>query len=81
MLTKDVTETIAILPDGVLEYRRTIRAFDDDGSFLGERHHRTTIPPTTDPQTLPAGRLRRVAIAVFTQETINAYVAAQGTPQ
>jgi hypothetical protein len=74
-------EAIGITPNGVLEVRRTIRAFDDDGTLIGERHHRETFVPTTDPQTLPAGRLRRVAIAVWTQATIDAYVAAQGTAQ
>jgi hypothetical protein len=76
-VTKDMIEAITILPNGVLEYRRTTRAFDDDGSFIGERHWRTTFIPTTDPATLPAGRLRRVAIAVWTQATIDAYIAAQ----
>jgi hypothetical protein len=76
-MTKDMQETIGILPNGVLEYRRIIRAFDDDGSLIGARHNRTTYVPTTDPQTLPAGRLRRVAIAVWTQNTIDAYIAEQ----
>lgn len=76
-MTKDMVEFITVVPNGVLEVRRTVRAYDDDGSFIGERHHRVAYPPTTDPNTLPAGRLRRVAIAVWTQNTIDAYIAAQ----
>lgn len=75
-MTKDIAEFIGVTNNGILEYRRTVRAFDDDGSLLGERHHRTTFPPTTDPATLPAGRLRRVANAVWTPEVIAAYIAA-----
>jgi len=77
-LTKDVQEFIGIVHNGVLEYRRTVRAFDDDGSVIGERHNRTTFVPTDTIANLPTQRLRRVATAVWTQEVIDAYIAAQG---
>ena len=77
-MTKDQQLIITILDNGILEVRRTIRAFDDDGTFIGERHHRGTFTPGTALTELPAGRIRQVANVVWTQAVIDAYLASQG---
>ena len=75
-MTKDQQLVITILDSGILEVRRTVRAFDDDGSFLGERHHRGTFTPGTPLTDLPAGRIRQVANVVWTAAVIAAYQAS-----
>lgn len=77
-MTKDQQLVITILNNGVLEVRQTVRAFDDDGSLIGERHHRGTFTPGTALTSIPAGRIRQVANLIWTQAVIDAYVASQG---
>lgn len=75
-LTKQqVVARVEILEDGVLQVQRAVRAYDDDGSLLGERFHRTTYIPGQDMTGEPP-RLRSIANAVWTQAVIDAYKAA-----
>lgn len=76
-LTKSQELLITILNDGILEVRQTVKAFDDDGSLIGERHHRGTFTPNMALADLPAGRVRQVANTVWTQAVIDAYIAKQ----
>lgn len=77
-MTKDQQLIITILDNAVLEVRRTIRAFDDDGTFIGERHHRGTFIPGTAIADLPAGRIRQIANLLWTPEVVASYQASQG---
>jgi hypothetical protein len=72
---QQVVARIEVLEDGVLQVQRAVRVHDDDGSLLGERFHRETWPPTTDPATLPP-RVRAIANVVWTQAVIDAWIAA-----
>lgn len=78
-LTSVITTTIDVRPDGVLQVRSDRVVTDDtDGSqMVGNR--RAVYTPNMDPAMLPAGRLRRVAIAVWDAATVAAYIAAQGS--
>ena len=61
-MTKDQQLVITILDNNTLEVRRTVRAFDDDGTLLGERHHRVTYSPGDIAiADLPAGKIRQIA--------------------
>jgi hypothetical protein len=59
---------------GVLSVRVTRRAFDDDGSLIGQRFMRSTLEPGSDVSTQPVV-VRRVAQAVWTQAVIDAWNA------
>jgi predicted metal-dependent HD superfamily phosphohydrolase len=71
-----VIDQITILEDGVIQVRKTKRAFDDDGSLLGERHHRYVLEPGDDVSTQPQ-RLQRITQAVWTANVISDYQAAK----
>lgn len=71
--TKDILDYLSITPDGVFEYRRVARVFED-GELLGERNHRTTYPPDTDKATMPP-KLAAIANIVWTPAVIAAWEA------
>ena len=60
-MTKDQILTLTILHNNTIEARRTIRAFDDDGSLIGERHQRVVYEVGTPFADLPAGKIRQIA--------------------
>lgn len=74
-ITKKFTEAISITEDGVLQYRRTVTAIDDDGTEIGSRNHRMTFTPGMALADLPPGRARKIANAIWDQETIDAWNA------
>jgi hypothetical protein len=75
-LTKDVTiDKIEILANGVFHIRQTLRAYDDDGSLIGERYHRYALVPGEDVAAQPA-KIRQLTNVVWTPAIIATYRAA-----
>jgi hypothetical protein len=74
--TETVIDQITILENGIIQIRQTKRVFDDDGSKLGERFHRSVLEPGDNVSALP-NRIQRIAQAVWTQAVIDAYRAAR----
>jgi hypothetical protein len=75
-LTKSVViDRIDIMADGVMFLRTVTRAFDDDGSVIGERIVRQALTPGLDVTAQPA-RVRQICNVVWTPAVIAAYQAA-----
>jgi hypothetical protein len=75
-LTKaTIIDRIEIMSDGVIFVRTVTRAFDDDGSVLGERIVRTTLTPGQDVTAQPA-KVRAICNLVWTPAVVAAYQAA-----
>jgi hypothetical protein len=75
-ITTSTTIHITIEDNGLILIRVGKRAFDDDGSLIGERFNRTTLEPGTDISTQPL-KIQRIANIVWTQAVIDAYNAAK----
>lgn len=69
-------DQIIILEDGVIQVRQVKRAFDDDGSLLGQRFNRFILEPGDNVSAQPL-RIQRITQAVWTQAVIDAYQAAK----
>lgn len=67
-------DQIIIQDDGLILLRDVLRAFDDDGSLIGVRYHRTVLEPGSDVSTQPA-KIRQVTQIFWTQAVIDAYAA------
>lgn len=67
-------DQIVIDEFGVILVRAVRRAFDDDGSLIGQRYLRELFEPGANVSTQPAV-IRRVAQAVWTQAVIDAWIA------
>lgn len=65
---------ITIEENGIIWVAQIRRAFDDDGTKIGERISRWMLEPGEDVTTQPA-LVRRVCQAVWTQAVIDAYAA------
>jgi hypothetical protein len=75
-LTKTtLIDRIEIMADGVIFVRTVTRAFDDDGSVLGERIARATLTPGQDVTAHPV-KVRAICNLVWTPAVIAAYAAA-----
>jgi len=76
-LTKTITiDKIEVTTDGTLQVREVIRAFDEDGTLIGERYHRMTHAPG-DVMTSADPRVQKIAAAVWDATTMTAYRAAR----
>jgi hypothetical protein len=73
-ITTTTTTQITVEDNGVLSVRIGKRAFDDDGTLIGERYHRVVFEPGDDVSTQPA-LLQRVANAVWTPALVTKYRA------
>ena len=74
-LTKTTTyDKIEILSNGVIQVRISLKAFDDDGSFIGERYQRYVLVPGQDITNQPT-RLQKICNAVWTAQVIADYQA------
>ncbi len=75
----DFTERTAvflgILDDGQIEYRRT-RVILENAEVVGEKHHRQVLEPGQNVTAFPA-KIRNICAVVWTQEVIDAYIAAK----
>jgi hypothetical protein len=60
---------------GVLHVQTTTRALDDDGTEIGKRYSRTTVPPTTAIADVPTQRLKQHCQIEWTPAVIAAYRA------
>lgn len=75
-LTKtQTTDRIEIMADGVIFVRNVLRAFDDDGTMIGERIRRDTLIPGQDVSAQPA-KVRQVCNLIWTPAIIAAYAAS-----
>jgi hypothetical protein len=75
-MTTTTTLQITVEDNGILLIRQGKRAFDDDGSLIGERFQRTSLEPGDSVSNQPV-RIQRIAQAVWTQAVIDAYLAAK----
>ena len=76
MLTStDVLDTINIKENGIIEYRIAKRIFEN-GAFLNELYHRSSLYPGQDTTGHPA-QVAAIAAVVWTPEVIAAYQAQQ----
>lgn len=74
-LTKTTTiDQITIQDDGLILLRDVLRAFDDDGTLIGQRNHRSVLEPGDDVSTQPQ-KIQRVTQIFWTQAVIDAYRA------
>jgi hypothetical protein len=64
---------VTVVMSGVLEVRTDLVVRDDDGSEIGRRPSRRTYEPSRDLTTVPAGKLRRIAAAVWDEATVVAW--------
>lgn len=74
--------SIVIEENGLVILQLARRAFDDDGTLIGERLQRTILEPGNDVSS-QAQRVQRICQVVWTQAVIDAYQAAKaarGTP-
>ena len=78
-LTEQPAFFIGIKEDGLIEYRKTRRIFED-GVFLTEKHHREVLEPGQDVTSYP-NKLRQIAAVVWTPAVIAAYLAAKAAQQ
>lgn len=69
-------DQITISEDGLISIRKTKRAFDDDGSLIGEKHHRSVLEPGEDVSNQP-NKIQRIAQAVWTPAVVSEYQAAK----
>lgn len=74
-----VIDRIEILEDGVIQVRQALRAFDDDGTQIGQRFHRFLYVPTTALAEIPFVKVRAIANLVWTPQVIADYRAANPT--
>jgi len=76
MITTTTTLQVIVEDNGILLIRQGKRAFDDDGSLIGEKFHRTSLEPGDDVSTQPT-KIQRIAQAVWTPAVIAAYQEAK----
>lgn len=74
MTKTKVIDKIEILEDGVVQVREVTRAYDDDGSLIGERYARWTLVPGQD-VSAEKPRVRKVCGDVWDAATLSAYQA------
>lgn len=81
MTKQTVLDLITIQENGVIFLRTTVKAFDDDGSLIGQRFVRQTLTPGSDVSSFPQ-RVQRLTQIFWTQDVIDAYLAkiAAGPP-
>lgn len=71
MVTKKlVVGKLEILEDGQIQVRKVLRAFDDDGSLIGERFDRSVLEPGQD-VSKEEKRTQDVAKVVWTPQVID----------
>lgn len=71
-----VTSQVTLLPDGYIEVQVTVSAFDDDGSFIGQKYVRHAIHPGQD-YSREEFWTREICRMRHTPETIEAYDLAE----
>jgi len=69
-----VCDVIQIDEFARINYRVTTRVIDEDGSVIGERHHRTAIIPGSPPQDHPQ-MVQAIIDLLHTPEVIATYQA------
>ena len=76
MTKQTLIDAVTVLEDGQMQCRQAMRAFDDDGTKIGERFFRFVLVPGQDVTAQPA-MVKRIAQAVWTPAVIDAYNAAK----
>lgn len=76
MTKQTAIDKIEILENNVVQVRQVIRAFDDDGSLIGERFNRFVLEPGDDVRAQDA-RVRSVCSLFWTAEVVKAYLDAK----
>ena len=74
----NIVDSILIQDNGLMFLQVIRRAFDDDGTIIGERIKRIVLEPGDDVST-HSQRVQRVCQVVWTQAVIDAYLAEKAS--
>ena len=78
LVATNIVDSILIQDNGLMFLKIVRRAFDDDGTIIGERINRIVLEPGDDVSSY-SQRIQRVCQAVWTQAVIDAYRAEKAS--